>query len=465
MTKALFIAYYFPPVGGAGVQRIQKFVRYLGPEGILPVVVAGPASTKGHWTPSDRSLLADIPPSVEVHRIEGPAPTGPNRWERKAQSLLGLPGPFAKWWIEAATKAALNAAQDVSFVFATMPPFESAEVADAVSQKLGIPWVADLRDPWAVDEIQVYLSSLHRQHALSKMENLLMRASLIVMNTPTAAAALLRTLPRLAAKTVVSICNGFDREDFESAVSRRDDGKFRIVHAGSLLTELGLQFRAQKVHRFLGGARKDVDILTRSPVILLEAVSAWLKERPEIATEVEIVFAGHATGSDEAVVNRSPIGRLVRFAGYLEHAESLRLVRTADLLFLPMHNLSEGRRATTIPGKAYEYMASGRPILAGVPDGDARDFLQQCGTALVCRPDDVQGMMKNIERVYQAWKSGKTDLRSNVAFVNQFERRTLTAALARALRDELGFAASDAVLSTAGEPPSVTTLLGDSSEK
>ena len=110
-------------------------------------------------------------------------------------------------------------------------------------------------------------------------------------------------------------------------------------------------------------------------------------------------------------------------------------------------------------------MASGRPILAGVPDGDARDFLQQCGTALVCRPDDVQGMMKNIERVYQAWKCGKTDLRSNVAFVNQFERRTLTAALAQALRDELGLAASDAVLSTAGEPPSVTTLLGDSSEK
>jgi glycosyltransferase involved in cell wall biosynthesis len=438
MTRALFIAYYFPPVGGAGVQRVQKFVRYLGADGILPIVVAGPGSAEGQWTPHDATLLTDIPPTVQVHRVRGPMPGTPTRWERRVQTLTGLPGSFSKWWVNSATKLALDAAADVSFIFATMPPFESAEVADAVSRSLGIPWVADLRDPWVVDEIQVYPTRLHRQRELLKMEGLLARAALIIMNTPTAARALKRALPRLAKKPIISICNGFDKEDFEGTLAPREDQKFRIVHAGSLLTELGLQFRAQKMHRFLGGARKNVDILTRSPLILLEALSRWSKNRVDVQTDVEIVFAGKATSSDQALVKNSVVNPLVRFTGYLAHSESLRLVRTADLLFLPMHNLPKGERATTIPGKAYEYMASGRPILAAVPDGDARDFLNQCGTALICRPDDVDSMIENIERIYDAWKNRGANLQPNLAFVNQFERRALTRALASAFRAHLG---------------------------
>ena len=67
-------------------------------------------------------------------------------------------------------------------------------------------------------------------------------------------------------------------------------------------------------------------------------------------------------------------------------------MRSADLLFLPMHDLPAGRRARLVPGKTYEYLASGRPLLAAVPDGDARDLVSRYADAYVCRPTDVAAM-------------------------------------------------------------------------
>ena len=63
--KILQIAYHYPPMGGAGVQRALKFSKYLPLEGITPVVLAG---LDPHYV-QDASLLADVPSGLEVHRV------------------------------------------------------------------------------------------------------------------------------------------------------------------------------------------------------------------------------------------------------------------------------------------------------------------------------------------------------------------------------------------------------------
>ena len=143
-----------------------------------------------------------------------------------------------------------------------------------------------------------------------------------------------------------------------------------------------------------------------------------------------MVLAGEISESDKRIVQESGIPQLVKLPGYLSHPESVSLIRGADLLFLPMHNLPDGTRATIVPGKTYEYMATGNPILAAVPEGDVKDFLQQCGTAFICKPDDVKGMIAILDKTFRAWQHGEKIVKFNNSFVKKFERKYLTSKLA-----------------------------------
>lgn len=429
MVEVLFIAYFFPPVGGAGVQRALSFARYLPQEGVLPTVIAGPVAADERWSPVDVSLVAAVPDGVRVHRTSGPAPETGGRARSRIERWLCRPSAFGSWWIRSAVELGGRLATSERLILATMSPFESGEAARQLSERLGIPWVADLRDPWALDEMQVYPSALHRRVEMRRMERLLSTAAGIVMNTPEAATALRESFPALSRKPVAAITNGFDTADFDRAPPAQRAETFRIVHTGYLHTDMGLWLR-KRSHRVLGGARAGVDILTRSHAALLEALDLWCARRPEVRRRFELVLAGSATDGDRGIVARSPLADAVRFPGYLSHTESVELVRSADLLFLPMHDLPAGQRSRIVPGKTYEYMAAGRPILAAVPDGDARDFLERCGTALLCRPGDVAGMAGILDDVYDGWVRGEPSVRQDASYVGQFERRDLARRLA-----------------------------------
>ncbi|HJT79858.1 MAG TPA: glycosyltransferase, partial [Chthoniobacterales bacterium] len=316
-------------------------------------------------------------------------------------------------------------------IFASMSPFSTAEFAGHLAQRSRVPWIADLRDPWALDEMQIYPSRFHRRLERNRMERSLSSAAGIVMNTPEATAALVDAFPSLTKKKITTITNGYDAADFGESVEPRQDAKFRIVHTGYLHTEMGLQTQRRRgVYELLGGMEPGVNIATRSHLILLKAIEGWASQRPEVMADLDVLFAGVATGRDKEVAEKSPIGRCVRFTGYVSHQESVQLVRTADLLFLPMHNLPAGKRSRIVPGKTYEYMASGRPILAAVPDGDARDFLRKSGTAFLCRPDDVNGMIHQLDRIYASWKEGESIVSPNRDFIQTFERSRHARALA-----------------------------------
>ena len=96
-----------------------------------------------------------------------------------------------------------------------------------------------------------------------------------------------------------------------------------------------------------------------------------------------------------------------------------------------MHDLPTGVRARIVPGKTYEYLASGRPILAAVPDGDARDLLTRAGTGLLCRPDDVAGMAKIIASELERVQRGERPPTLRPGVLEPYERRALTARLAQ----------------------------------
>ena len=95
-----------------------------------------------------------------------------------------------------------------------------------------------------------------------------------------------------------------------------------------------------------------------------------------------------------------------------------------------MYGLPKGRRALVVPGKTYEYLASGRPLLAAVPEGDARDFVRAARAGHVVDPTDVGGLAEALE---QALTDGSVPSRKLSPMVTRFQRRVLTQALASVL--------------------------------
>jgi hypothetical protein len=435
VKRVLLIAYHFPPEGGAGVQRSAKLARYLPEVGWEPVVITRSQAPDDRWSPRDATLETELPADVSVKRVATSGPPFSTGWRKRRERWLRSESAFAKWWRDSAVQLGGAHMDGVQVVYASLAPWQSGEAAAALARHSRLPWVADLRDPWALDEMMVYPSRLHRRLELNRMACVLEAADAIVMNTPEATRRLIETFPMLAEKTVVTIPNGFDAKDFSRPAPSRSDGTFRIVHAGYLHTSLGRQLRRGKVfRRLLGGAVPGVDIYTRSHVLLMQALDRAFARDPSLRDVVRLQLAGVLSSGDREAA-RSDV---VEMLGYLSHDATVELVRSADLLFLPMQNLPPGVRATIVPGKTYEYLASGRPILAAVPDGDARDLLVEAGIASVCRPDDSDAMERIVIEQVERWRAGAPVPEPDPHVLERYERRRLTAQLADVLDEVAG---------------------------
>jgi len=424
MTKFLFISHFFPPAGGAGVQRSSKFVKFLPDAGLLPVVVTGKLNPSDWRTPEDLTLMADVPEELPVYRAE---------WNVK-ETNGSLRSRLRQDAFMNAAGAAIREHR-AEFIFVTMSPFQDAEIGTRLSREYGIPWIADLRDPWALDEFQVYRSFAHRLAELRNMRKSLASAAGIIMNTPVARDLLLAAFPEFRDRPVTSITNGFDPEDFPPHGAKARGEKFRIVHTGTFHTKMGMhQKRWRATYRMLGRCESGMEILPRSPYYLLQALERISRTDPEIHGALEVVFAGVMSNADKELISRSGLAGKVQVTGYLGHSESAKETASADLLFLPLHGLKPGRRSSIVPGKTYEYIGSGNPILAALPEGDTRRFVEAAGNCWITGPDDVEGIAEGIRHFFRLWESGTLSRNRDPGVTKAFERRTLTAQLADFLK-------------------------------
>jgi glycosyltransferase involved in cell wall biosynthesis len=92
-----------------------------------------------------------------------------------------------------------------------------------------------------------------------------------------------------------------------------------------------------------------------------------------------------------------------------------------------------------VPGKFYEYLATGRPILGLCPVGDARDWLGEDARCRLAPPNDPNAIAEALDSFYLSWRMGglAESLRSPIA--DRFTRARQTEALAAYLK---GVAAS-----------------------
>ncbi len=232
--RVLVLAYYFPPIGGAGVQRTLKFVKYLAGLGWDATVISTRSRAYGA---RDASLLSEVPQTTRVRRTAA-LPLARYlafaiyrlRLKRLRTYLLWPDGGLG--WMPFAFLAALRAVHRdrPDILFSTSAPYGAHLVALLVARLTGLPWVADFRDEWAANP---YLAGQPR---------LLARLSERVE----------RTISSSATKIVVAadyfeiagldpddsrrveIVNGVDEADLGNGTVVPPSDRFVLAHVGSI---------------------------------------------------------------------------------------------------------------------------------------------------------------------------------------------------------------------------------------
>jgi glycosyltransferase involved in cell wall biosynthesis len=389
VRRLLVIAYMFPPVGGAGVQRTAGFVRHLPGRGWSPSVLAG--RPHGYWG-YDPTLLQGI--EVEVERVASWGETI-RRWGRRAAR-----GPVRRWYDEAfvpdamrpwrrpAVQAALrmHAGRRFAAIYSTGGPWTDHLVALDVVRRTGLPWVADFRDPWTYSALRppaAWARPLH--HRLEA--RVLDRADVVVANTP-GQADLLRERFAVRGRLVV-IPNGYEEDDFDQRAE--PEPGLSLGYAGA----------------FYGDYQ---------PTALFERLAGLGAEAPRI----------HVVGNVGEGRGWPPGLSVTRHGPCSNRAALRRLDRCTGLFAVLPDRPGTG---CIVPQKIYPYLRLGKPVLWAGPDGDAWRLLERSGGRHL-RVDLRSPATESL----RAWLATLGPTTANdPAFVRRFDRSRLTARLAEEL--------------------------------
>jgi glycosyltransferase involved in cell wall biosynthesis len=445
----LYLSYLFPPRGGAGVQRSLKFAKYLPDLGWRPLIVAnGARASDGVTQMQDNTLLKDLPPDTVIRYTKDEA-----HLEQKWRRWLN-PTDTSAWWVKSAIEASQELLQkhNPSAILVTMSPFTSAEAGIALKKQTNLPLILDLRDPWALDETKIYPTRYHAWRDLAAMSRALRSADLIIMNTPQAARDIKAAFNLPDSTRIISLTNGFDPDDFTQTTANvppAAEDTLRIVHTGLFHAEWAqiwddLLARRGAKNKFKH-ARRPINLWTRTPRYLLDAIA-------KVPAKIELILVGELTPADKSMLESSPLRSQIKILGYRSHEESVAWLKSADLLFLPLHTPLDGGPASIVPGKAYEYLGARRPILAMGPPGDMRNFIRECSAGLAIDGDDVNAAAEALADFYKAKRASDPLIQPDAQQIARFERSHLAEQLADELNQLVSAPATRPAVPLAASP-------------
>lgn len=408
MRRVLVVAYHFPPLGGAGVQRTLKFVKYLPEFGWQPLVLTA-RPTEAY--PRDSSLETEIPSDVSVRRTSAllfPAWV-PWRVKKLVARWLLMVDPQLGWLPFAVrTGQELIRQEKAEAIYTTAPPYTTHLAGLRLKKATGRPWIADFRDPWVGNFSLTFPTPLHKRVA-SHLEQLVIDAAdqVIVISEPMRR-MLLDSYPKLHPSQIGVIPNGYDLADFDGVkpVGKNAD-RLTIVYTGSFY-----------------GQRQVPDYFLRATQRALSR--GWIPH-----DRVQISFVGNMSEDVQGQVEELGLADVTNIRGYVLHRQSIGYLLGADLLLLIIG--SGPNSETVLTGKIFEYLAAGKPILALVPPGAAADLVQEAQAGAVVAPEDVEAIARQMKLFYQEWTEGELRINEDCKVIARYDRRRLAGRLAKML--------------------------------
>lgn len=404
MNNVLIITYTFPPHAGGGVQRTLKFAKYLPEYGWCPTVVT---IKPYRWKGMDYSLVEEVPQQADVHRCFSlelrrlPSVIQPlltSQYVMKLRRLIEIPD-HCIGWLSFAMRSIGNIVKkkSIDVVYSSFPPGTAHLIGYLVKKKYDIPWVAGYRDPWLANRTpRVY------QKLVNGLEKRCITfADKIIVTADFFKEDLQATYPGLTNNKVFTITNGYDEADFSSLSNKTTSSKFNIVYTGYT--------GPLRLHHFGSAVKQLIN-------------NGSIQEH-----DLDIVIVGNTDGpvsvpDQEIDLDGVPFTRM----GYVSHSKSIEYLHQASILLLYSWARNE------IPGKTFEYLRAKRPILVLADKRDeVAHLIEESGSGIVVPADNETHIAQAIYNLYCEVRSGYIQHIASDDFIKRYERKELTAKLAR----------------------------------
>jgi glycosyltransferase involved in cell wall biosynthesis len=453
--RVLFIAGDFPPLSHSGTLRSEAFASRLPDFGVDPVIFTSHPDSAEQAPGVDSARLANWKDDQRweaVYRVP---------WRTAARSA----GPW-RTLLERLPAANILAVQaerrrrisnllgpareairrhNVQAIYASVMPSDTVLLATQLADEVGLPVIADFRDPWS------YHPPLRYRHFVDfwlerRVERTtLAKCSRVIVNTRQAQKLMEEKLGVPRGKLRL-IRNGYDEREFQNApapAAPREPAHFVILHAGQL--SLGAAERPglrKRMKQCFGFDYSPLQIVAaaRSPAFVLRAVETLLERHPEAIEQLRIRLVGvsHADRCD--AIRRFRFPQCLQIEPRTDSAAAVEAMRRADLLLLlQFQYFLNGRDyCVAIPAKLYSYLRSGRRILACVQPSEIAELVAEHGAGRVVPPDDVSAIAAAVWAEYEAWLANDSRMAPPLRELPQYERSRLTGALAAVLQEAVG---------------------------
>jgi len=425
--KILIITYYWPPAGGPGVQRWLKFAKYLPDFGWKPIIYT---PENPSYPLLDESLMKDVPKDIEMVKTKiwepyqlaeklnksnkkfkaGQFDVGKNQsWKSKLS--IWVRGNFfipdaRVFWVKPSTTFLEKYLTEnkIDVVVTSGPPHSMHLIGLNLKKKLpNLKWIADFRDPWT--EISYYkhlklTKSSDQKHRFLESE-VFKNADITLATSYTDAENF-----RKNGANAICITNGFDESDNTKTRQLSDtQTRFTLSYIG-VLEQL------------------------RNPENLWKALNDLVKNNSDFAEKFSLKFVGRVDDKILENLENLSLKNHIQNLGYLSHGKAVEEMSKTSLLLIT--NFPSEASKGIIPGKIFEYLATGKQIISfGPKDADVSRILDETNAGQHFSYDDSEKLKKFILEKFELWKTG--NLVDNTENIEQFSRKNLTKKLSEIL--------------------------------
>jgi glycosyltransferase involved in cell wall biosynthesis len=317
-------------------------------------------------------------------------------------------------WTPFAYRRAKNIIREksIDIIYVHNQPPSSLLVGFFLKKKTGIPLVLDYTDPWSTSKHYCAGGKIKRYLMMYVEKKILSDADNIIYCKRSIYEEIFEYYDNLNPDKFIFIPHGYDYNDFLYSNNRKSFNKFRFVYTGKLTNNF-----------------------CYSPKNLFLALSKLLNERKISSNDIEVVLAGQISNDYKNLINNLNLHAVVHHVGFKSHSECIKYLKSADALFLIIES-SKGKKisrefAGSMPAKIFEYLYTGKPVLAIIPPGPEYKILKRAGIGFFAEPNNEKSIKNALLELYHKTAIKKNKIMPDWEFIELFERRKLTNLLSR----------------------------------